>query len=191
MKLKHYSIGFLPLFWFSSYLSNRSQSVKVIGWFSKYQSVSAGVPQGSILGPILFNLFINDLFQFNFPHCEIYLYANDTAIISSADSNSDLQIIADDFFHKYSVWSLHNCIVVNLVKSNFLSFNASNINIIINEYLITQTNVAKYLGLYIGLYDKLLWIHHVSYVTKQCCQRIGIFKKSIAEFAAFCRTSVL
>ena len=154
IKLKHYGIRGLPLFWLSSYLSNRSQSVKVYGCFSKYQSVSAGVPQGSILGPILFDLFINDLFQFNFPHCEIYLYANDTAIISSADSDSDLQIIVDDFFHKFSVWSLHNCIVVNLVKSNFLSFNASNINIIINEYPITQTNVAKYLGLYID--DKLL-----------------------------------
>ena len=87
-----------------------------------------------------------------------------TAIIFSADSDSDLQIVIDDFFHKYSVWCLHNCIVVNPLKSNFLSFKASNINIIIYGYPIFQTNVAKYLGLYIG--DKLLWTHHVSYVTK-------------------------
>ena len=153
IKFKHYGIRGLPLFWLSSYLSNRSQFVKINGCFSNYQSVSERVPQGSILGPILFNLFINDLFQFNSPHCEIYLYADDTAIIFSADS--DLQIVVDDFFHKYSVWFLRNCIVVNLVKSNFLSFNASNINIIINGYPIIQTNVTKYLGLYID--DKLLW----------------------------------
>ena len=135
IKLTYYGIRGIPLFWLSSYLSNRSQSVKVNSCFSKYQSVSAGISQGSILGPILFNLFINDSFQLNSPHCEIYLYADDTAIFFSADSDSDLQIVVD-FFHKYSVWCLHNCIVVNSVKSNFLSFNASNINIIINGYPI-------------------------------------------------------
>ena len=76
--------------------------------FFKYQSVSAGVPQGSILGPILFYLFINDLFHFNSPHCEIYLYADDTAVIFSADSV--LQIVVDDFFHKYIVFGV--CIIV-------------------------------------------------------------------------------
>ena len=175
IKLKHYGIRGLLLFCLRSYLSNRSQSVKVNGYFSKYQPVSAGIPQNSTLGPILFNLFINDLFQFNYPHCEIYLYADDTAIIFSADSDSDLQIVVDDFFHKCSVWCLHNCIVFNPVKFNFLSFNASNINIIINGYPIIQTKVAKYLGLYID--DKLLWTHHVSYVTKQSCQRIDFLKK--------------
>ena len=78
---------------------------------------------------------------------------------------------------------MHNCIVVNPLKSNFLSFNASNINIIINGYPIIQSNVAKYLGLYID--DKLLWTHHVSYVTKQCCQRIGIFKKVLPNLPNF------
>ena len=78
---------------------------------------------------------------------------------------------------------MHNCIVVNLVKSNFLSFNASNINIIINGYPIIQTNVAKYLGLY--KQDKLLRTYHVSYVTKQCCQRIGIFKKVLPNLPYF------
>ena len=182
IKFKHYGIKSLPLFWLSSNLSNRSQSVKVNGCFSKYQSVFVGVPQGSILGSILFILFINDLFQFN-SHCEIYLYADDTAIIFSADSDSDLQIVVNNFFHKYSVWCLHNCIVVNPVKSNFLSFNASNINIIINGYPIIQTNVANYLGLFID--DKLLWTRHVSYVTKQCCQRIGIFKKVLSNLLNF------
>ena len=183
IKLKHYGIRGLHLFWLNSYLSNRSQSVKVSDCFSKYQFVSAGVPQSSILGPILFNLFINDLFQSNFPHCEIHLYADDTAIIFSADSDSDLQIFVDDYFFKYSVWCLQNCIVVNLVKSNFLSFNANNINIIFNGYHIIQTNVTKYLGLYID--NKLLWTHHVSYVTKQCCQRIGIFKKVLPNLPNF------
>ena len=155
----------LPLFWLSSYLSNRSQSVKVNGCFSKYQSVSAGVFQGSIL------------FLFNFPHREIYLYADDTAIIFSADSDSDLQIFVDDLFYKYSVWCLHNFIIINPVKSNFLSFNASNINIII------QTNVANYLGLHID--DKLLWTYHDSYVTKLYCQRIDIFKKVLPNLPNF------
>ena len=58
IKWKHYGIRSLPLFWLSSYLSNKSQSVKVNGCFSKYQSVSAGVPQSSILGPIFYLIYL-------------------------------------------------------------------------------------------------------------------------------------
>ena len=78
---------------------------------------------------------------------------------------------------------MHNCIVVNSFKSNFLSFNASNLNIIINGYPFIQTSLPKYLGLYID--DKLLWTHHVSYVTKKCCQRIGILKKVLPNLPNF------
>ena len=56
------------------------------------------MPQGSILGPILFILFSNDVFQFNSANIELYLYADDTAIIFTADNDTELQAVNNDFF---------------------------------------------------------------------------------------------
>lgn len=176
VKLKHYGIRGLPLSWITSYLSNRSQKTKVNGSFSTSQSILAGVPQGSIISPLLFNLFINDVFQFNSTNCEIYLYADDTAVVLSANSESELQNNVNNFFARYCAWCQQNCIVVNPAKSCFLCFNnTNNIIVSINGHAIENTCHAKYLGLIID--NHLLWNHHVAHVTKLCCQRIGIFKK--------------
>ena len=119
--------------------------------------------QGSIIGPLLFNVFINDVFQFNSASSKIYLYAGDTAIIFSANCNSVLQSVVDAFFIKYSAWYAHNCIVVNPMKSNYLSFNAHNILLTINDQPIVPSNVTKYLGLYID--DDLAWSQHIAHIT--------------------------
>ncbi len=132
MKLKHYGIRGLPLLWLTNYLMDRTQKVKLNGSFSNVQPISAGVPQGSILGPVLFILFINDVFQFNSTNCEVYLYADDTAIIFSADTNINLQMHINNFFTRYHNWCTSNCIVVNPTKSNFLSFNSENVMMSIN-----------------------------------------------------------
>jgi hypothetical protein len=175
MKVKHYGIRGLPLLWLYSYLSNRTQKVKVNDSISNVLPVSAGVPQGSILGPMLFILFINDVFQFNATNCELYLYADDTAIIFAADNVIELQSCVDCFFAQYSSWCMHNCIVVNPAKSNFLLYNTDNVVISIDGQMINNTNCAKYLGLYID--NRLSWNYHVSHVTKQCCVKIGVLKK--------------
>jgi hypothetical protein len=81
--------------------------------FRNINQVSAGFPQGSILGPLLFILFINDVFQLMLPGVELFLYADDTAIIFSAPDNAILQHNATDFFVQYVHWCAANCIVVN------------------------------------------------------------------------------
>ena len=98
LTLKHYNVRGLPLLWLNSYLTNRLQKLKTHGCFSNYQLISAGVPQGLILGPLFFNVIINDVFQFNSASSEICLYANDTAVIFNVNSNSALQSVADAFF---------------------------------------------------------------------------------------------
>jgi hypothetical protein len=174
-KLKHYGIRGLPQQWLISYLLNRSQKVKVNCSFSTNRSVSAGVPQGSVLGPLLFNIFINDTFQFMDSNCEILLYADDTAIIFSSDTEVELQLLVNNFFIDYCAWCDTNCIVVNPVKSNFLLFNVADIVVSINGHGLKQCDYAKYLGILID--DKLLWSRQVNHVFNLCCQRIGVFKK--------------
>ena len=68
-----------------------------------------------------------------------------------------------------------NCIVVNPLKSNFLSFNHSNVVVSINSHVLDNPQCVKYLGILID--DKLAWYDHVKYVIKLCSQRIGVFKK--------------
>ena len=110
--------GALLLVGLISYLSDRTQKTKVNDNYSFNKLVSAGVPQRLILGPILFILFVNDLFQFCSRNVEIYLHADDTAIIFHANDDNKLQTIVNDFFIQYLIWCKSYCNVVNLNKSN-------------------------------------------------------------------------
>jgi len=153
-KLNHYGVRGLPLNWLDSYLSGRYQKTKVNNTLSENRLISAGVPQGSILGPLLFIIFINDVFQLTSLSADIYLYADDTVIIFSADDETKLQSIIDDFFIKYYKWCNCNCIILNPAKSNYLTFNCDmNIHVSINGEMLMKTNVAKYLGIYIDSKD--------------------------------------
>ena len=81
IKLKHNGIRGTPLHWLCSYLTNRTQRVNVNNSFSNVLLISVGVPQGSLIVPILFILFNNDVFQFNSYNIETYVYTDDSAII--------------------------------------------------------------------------------------------------------------
>ncbi len=84
-KLDKISVGPRPIRWFSDYLTDRMQSVKVGVCKSAKTRIRYGVPQGSILGPLLFIIYINDLEQY-ISDCMLKLYADDTALYTSASS---------------------------------------------------------------------------------------------------------
>ena len=89
-KLKHYKIKDLSLSWFDSYLHNRTQQVTVNTSQSKAESILFGVPQGSILGPLLFLIFINDLSLFlKDAVCSVDLYADDTTLFEISCDRRD------------------------------------------------------------------------------------------------------
>ena len=104
-KLEFYGIRSTPLKWFKNYLSNRKQYVNNNNSDSLQQDITFGVPQGSILGPLLFIIYINDL-PFCVNHCKTILFADDTTIYKTGkqvnniyeDMNNELQVLAD-WFH--------------------------------------------------------------------------------------------
>jgi len=93
-KLSAYGLSSSALQLISSYLTARKQRVKVHGICSSYRDVKVGVTQGSLLGPLLFNIFINDL-NFFVPHMSLRLYADDTTGYYSDTSPTVLQFVAN------------------------------------------------------------------------------------------------
>ena len=178
-QLNHYGVRGLALSLIKSYLSDCKQKTKVNNHYSFNKLVSAGIPQGSVLRPLLFILFVNDVFQLCSRNVEIYLYAYDTAIIFHANDDNKLQTIVNDFFIQYLIWCKSYRIVVNPNKSNYLLFN-SNIVISINNYKLSNPKYDMYLGILID--DELSWHFHVIHITKMCSQQIGIFKKVLFYF---------
>ena len=79
-KLCHYGIRGLTNRWFESYLANRKQFVSINGFVSSTSSIASGVPQGSVLGPLLFLLYINDL-HVAIKHCTVHHFADDTNLL--------------------------------------------------------------------------------------------------------------
>ena len=95
-KLEAYGCNEAFVRWISSYLTDRQQVVNVRGKMSQPMSLSVGVAQGSIGGPLLFNLFVNDVFSVT-SHCKLALYADDTTALFSGDSvKAVVDMINDD-----------------------------------------------------------------------------------------------
>lgn len=94
-KMEWYGIRGLPLKLVESYLSNRKQRVKINDLISDSADIDYGVPQGSVLAPTLFLLYINDLCQLPIPNCKLYCYADDTALIFNNSSWDNVKLNAE------------------------------------------------------------------------------------------------
>ena len=93
-KLKEYGITNNLLSWFKSYLSNRKQRVITEGFISNWENTLAGVPQGSVLGPYLFLIYINDIVKDI--NCNIRLFADDTSLFTVFENNNSIKLLEED-----------------------------------------------------------------------------------------------
>ena len=120
-KLRHYKISNETLLWFSSYLLNRKQKVVINNIESTTENIVCGVPQGSILGPLLFLMFINDLPLYT-DNVNTDLYADDTTIFQISNSQHFIEQNLQLALRKLSVWCILNGMLLNTKK------NQSNVN---------------------------------------------------------------
>ena len=119
-KLKNFGITGMAHSWFTSYLSDRKQCVDINGNISSSKNINISVLQGSMLGPILFLCFINDL-----PNCTLlnaFLFADNTAVLASHKNLPDLVAIVNTELQKISNWLRSNRMAINVSKTKFILF---------------------------------------------------------------------
>ena len=148
---------------FESYLSNRIQSVLYNGAKSDTTNIEIGVGQGTILGPILFNLYIHDLAP-NL-NCTTIQFADDTSLIITARNEIELKIKAEEELHKLYEWFRSNGLTINAEKTRFMQFNGVPISVMLNNTKIsrigTNENEKSFNLLGIEIDDKLHWSDHI------------------------------
>ena len=161
-KLDNYGIRGAALSWFSSYIHNRFQYVSLSGVHSSKQTIHCGVPQGSILGPLLFLIYINDLpnatSKFHF-----ILYADDTNLLHKGHDINTLVNDINTEIPKITSWFRSNKLHLNAKKSTTIIFHpkqkqiiSSDLNIIIDNTRVPLSHSTKFLG--VTLDENLTWI---------------------------------
>ena len=139
--------------WFISYLDNRKQYVFYNGSKSNDQYISCGVPQGSILGPLLFILYINDLSNISESLTSI-LFADDTTVIVESDSVSDAIALMNLELIKLNIWLQANKLTLNTTKTHYMVFDrgrkqSGNNLLTLNNKSIGYVKFTKFLGVII------------------------------------------
>ena len=165
-KLYHYGITGNLHKWFNSYLSNRFQRVTIPGGCSEWVEIKAGVPQGSILGPFLFLLYINDIFHKI--HSNIRLFADDTTIYIIVDfPDSAAQILNIDL-ERIAHWAAKWLVGFNAKKTEALLILRRLCNhrtLFFNHVPIPEVQFHKHLGIYFS--DKCDRQVHLNYIQKK------------------------
>ena len=197
-KLKCYGIDGVEHSWFESYLSDRKQAVYCNGKLSDFLSIRFGVPQGSVLGPLLFLLFVNDVV--NTPLIRdsmLNLFADDLIVCASGKTYEEVKIKLEYNVNSLSTWYFDNRLKIHPKKTKFMivgskaqtdHINRCNADIpfiIHGTNRVYASNCAKYLGL---LFEpNLNWSSHISAIAKKLNFKYVILK----SLSSYCSKSLL
>ena len=178
-KLAIYGIRGIPLELFKSYLNDRSQAVKVNNIVSDFKPINAGVPQGSVLGPILYLIYVNEIPNISdkFSTC---LFADDTTLIFENSNKYDLFNQCDYGVNLFFSWCCANRLSINISKTNLMLF--SNVltstdiaDVFINNIKIDYKSSTRFLGVIID--DKLKFNLHIKEISKKISKNVGVLYK--------------
>lgn len=179
-KLKCYGISVTALNWFKSYLHNRKQCVRIGSVNSQYLNITGGVPQGSVLGPILFLLYINDLPRVT-PLLKTILFADDTTLSASHSDFHNLVTTLNLELSNFSTWTKANRLSLNTDKtssmlfSNRISLENADSVVSLNNTNISFLHSSKFLGVTVD--SRLRFNEQISSLCCKLSKTVGIFYK--------------
>ena len=179
-KLHHYGIRGIAHTWFKSYLTDRKQYVNIDGHKSTTKQLKYSVPQGSILGPLLFIIYINDIPNIH-KLAKFILYADDANIIITGANMHEIEVQFNELSTALGEWVNANGLSLNIRKTNYMIFtrsrnlNLNNFKPKLNNVPIEKKSEACFLGVLLD--EKLTWKHHIAAIKTKMSRYISVLYK--------------
>jgi len=179
-KLEFYGIRGKALDWFTSYLDHRSQFVSVDGLNSDMSYIKCGVPQGSVLGPLLFSIYTNDLPK-SLSCSKSILFADDTNIFKSSKNLQDIYRQVNSDLGVISEWFFSNRLSLNVGKTHYILFALHkskpppDLSIQLCGVTIDRKQYIRFLGILLD--EKLSWHPHVDSVRKKLATSVFMMRR--------------
>lgn len=173
-----------------SYLSCRKQRVKLNGSFSKWAHVVRGVPQGSLMGPVLFNIYINDLLFVLEKECVVYNYADDNTLSCAHPEANIVKGTLEKACSSAITWFDSNYMKVNPDKFQFLLLHGhTSFSLNISGHTINPTQVIKLLGVHID--KNLNFNHHIEKLVSQGGKQVNVLARLSRQLDVSCKLKIL
>ena len=171
----------VALDWFKSYLKNRKQFVCFNGTHSTIMEIKCGVPQGSVLGPLLFIIYTNDLPKV-LKRTKCILFADDTTIYLSSNRTETMFQIMNNELQNLTDWFKANKLSLNVSKTNYVLFDRGKSKytkgkIVVGGETVESVNCFKFLGILID--EELSWQKHIEHCRKKIA--CGVYALNMAK----------
>ena len=180
-KLTKYGVRGSAFEWICSYLKNRKQFVSYNDSQSIHLPITCGVPQGSILGPLLFLIYVNDISHVSKLTLPI-LFADDTNLFFRGKNLDKIIVMMNTELKNIYKWVLSNKLSLNIDKTNFMVFKTKNKRVLanndvkINNTKLTRVISTKFLGIILD--ENLTWFNHITYLKTKISKGLGIIIKT-------------